>query len=96
GGDEGGVLKESGNSHWHNPNAGATDLIGFTALPGGYRDKQGSSALMGGLATFWTATEDVQLDKALYRAMSKDKVQIGRQWFDVNNAISVRCVKDSQ
>ena len=31
----GGILKETGTTHWNFPNTGATDEIGFTALPGG-------------------------------------------------------------
>jgi len=31
----GGMLKEIGTSHWNNPNLGASDIIGFAALPGG-------------------------------------------------------------
>ena len=33
----GGKLKEEGKTHWQNPNTGATNETGFTALPSGFR-----------------------------------------------------------
>jgi uncharacterized protein (TIGR02145 family) len=33
----GGKLKETNFAHWNNPNTGATNESGFTALPGGSR-----------------------------------------------------------
>jgi uncharacterized protein (TIGR02145 family) len=35
-------LRESGTTHWENPNAGATNESGFTALPGGWRQGYGA------------------------------------------------------
>ena len=39
--DEGGKLREVGYSSWSIPNEGATNQIGFTLLPGGYRGTEG-------------------------------------------------------
>ena len=44
----GGKLKQSGFLHWEEPNTGATDEIGFTALPSGWYDFTG---IFGGLGT---------------------------------------------
>ena len=55
--DEGGKLKEAGTTHWNSPNAGATNESGFTALPGGFRDFDGSFNNLGYNAAFWAAAE---------------------------------------
>lgn len=53
----GGKLKETSTSHWTDPNAGATNISGFTALPGGfcgwYPKVCDSLAFYG---YFWTST----------------------------------------
>ncbi len=38
----GGNMKETGFAHWDDPNRAATNLSGFTGLPGGYRYSVGS------------------------------------------------------
>jgi len=51
-------LKETGNANWNYPNTGATNISGFTALPGGYRSITDGNYISFGLrAVFWGSTE---------------------------------------
>ena len=52
----GGKLKETGTTHWVSPNTGATNETGFTALPGGGVESQGSFG-MGVTGYWWTGSE---------------------------------------
>jgi uncharacterized protein (TIGR02145 family) len=52
----GGKLKEIGISHWASPNVGATNEVGFTALPGGSRFPSGSFLEITLYGIFWTST----------------------------------------
>ena len=58
----GNKIKESGTSHWTNPNAGADNSTGFTALPGGARYNDGGFSAptipLGGNGFYWSSTED--------------------------------------
>jgi len=56
----GGKLKESGTAHWKDPNTGATNSSGFTALGGGARGIASSGGVFGDLtlnAYFWSSTD---------------------------------------
>jgi uncharacterized protein (TIGR02145 family) len=90
---EGGMLKAEGTLLWESPNAGATNITGFTALPGGYRSPTG---VYGGIKThagFWSSTGNTS-GKAIYRALHKDKDKVGRDFYDKGYGFSVRCVKN--
>ncbi|MBN1781029.1 fibrobacter succinogenes major paralogous domain-containing protein [bacterium] len=52
--NEGGQLKENGTGHWENPNTGATNESGFTALPAGFRNGFGDFVQLGEAAYFWS------------------------------------------
>ncbi len=60
GGDSiaGGKLKAEGLTFWEEPNTGATNESGITALPGGYRDNNGETILnIGKNCIWWSSTE---------------------------------------
>ena len=52
----GGNLKEAGTAHWLTPNLEGRDSTGFTALPGGRRNADGSFAEINSAGIFWTTT----------------------------------------
>lgn len=53
----GGKLKTIGTVNWQSPNTGATNEVGFSALPGGYRLYNGIFYSLGQFALFWSSTE---------------------------------------
>jgi|SRR5688572_4557915 len=89
----GGPMKEIGTTHWTTPNTGATNLSGFTSLPGGYRASNGTFYSISSYGKWWTSTED-----NTYGAWSRD---LGHSNDDLNRSISskvsgfsVRCLRD--
>ena len=55
----GGKLKETGTLHWEDPNAGATNASGFTALPSGiYGYPNTRFYSLGKNGFYWTTTSD--------------------------------------
>jgi uncharacterized protein (TIGR02145 family) len=91
----GGKLKESGLAHWLSPNLGATDSLGFNAIPGGYLNSEpdSTSSHTGKIATFWTAKAYCPT-RAWFRSLSYSDAGLGRFWYLYSGARSVRCVRD--
>ena len=50
-------MKETGTVHWVAPNTDATNEIGFSALPGGFRNEENNFMKMGTGSYFWSTTE---------------------------------------
>jgi len=53
----GGKLKETGTIHWADPNTGATNESGFTALPGGLRSYSGVFKNVGYYGYWWSSSQ---------------------------------------
>ena len=104
GGEEiaGGKLKEIGTTHWLEPNIGATNESGFTALPGNIRLNTGeftpssNTPYLGVFADFWTSSEFI-FNSMIYAShqviiFNFPGIQHGAD--DKAYGLSVRCVKD--
>lgn len=89
----GGKLKETGTSHWQSPNVGATNSVGFTAVPGGHRSSTGTFALQGLLGNYWTSTANGSV-AAWYRYLSYSEAVINTASGSKKNGYSVRCIRD--
>ncbi len=90
----GGKLKETGTTHWQSPNEGATNEIGFTALPGGGRHGNGIFYSIGELGVWWSSTE-YDISNAWDIAVINNSTLISSLALDKKNGYSVRCLKDN-
>ncbi|MCX6225350.1 MAG: PKD domain-containing protein [Bacteroidia bacterium] len=93
-GNVGGKLKEAGTSHWASPNYGATNSVGFSALPAGYRWYTDATFVATGAAFgIWTSTV-VSAGATYSRSVAYNTSGISRD-NDLNSyGMSVRCVKN--
>jgi uncharacterized protein (TIGR02145 family) len=86
----GGKLKEAGTEHWNSPNEGATNEVGFTALPGGCRDKDdGSFFKIGNGGHLWCSS-NYNLMRFMFYLY--DDVKVGGN--SEKYGYSVRCIRD--
>lgn len=91
----GGKLKENGTLHWTSPNTGATNEVGFTALPGGSRG--GSDAVFYDFlrfSYFWSST-NTSSTWGYVRRLDYSNIIVTRTTFLRRGGFSVRCVKDN-
>lgn len=96
GGDSiaGGRMKEAGFSHWLDPNTGATNSSGFTALPGGVRDEFGTFDYLGYIGGWWCSTES-DTSAAAYFAMFNNYAFLLKLGQNKVLGGSVRLMKDN-
>ncbi|MHC1774890.1 MAG: FISUMP domain-containing protein [Lentimicrobium sp.] len=95
GGEAGGMLKEEGFAHWLAPNTGATNLSGFTALPGGFRMNNGSFNSIKARASFWSSTEaQPSSPLAFYLYLTNSDATLYNYSNDKTYGFSVRCLKN--
>ncbi len=96
----GGMMKatgtiEDGTGLWNSPNKDATNLSGFSSVPGGARFDDGSCMVMGMHAIYWTSTE-YDATSVWFRILDYGIGGIYRDNSNVTKTqgLSVRCIMD--
>ena len=75
-------------------NAGATNrVVTLTALPGGYRNNNGTFNNIGNNGNWWSATEN-NATNAWNRNMNNNNSNVNRNNNNKEVGFSVRCVRD--
>jgi len=81
---------------WESPNTGATDEVGWTAFPGGFRDYMGYFGTIGTQGAFWTSTEggyDVAWSRNMYSYNTYLSLNSGTM---SGYGLSIRCLQDEK
>lgn len=93
----GGNLKETGTTHWNDPNTGATNTSGFAAVGGGWRQGQGIFDLLRQAGYWWTSTIDNSnsLNVAYYLFLENNStVAATFPGGSLTAGFSIRCIKN--
>jgi uncharacterized protein (TIGR02145 family) len=89
----GGKMKSVGTFYWSSQSAGTDNSSGFSALPGGYRIKDGSFNNLSNSAVFWRATE-VNANNAWSSRLEHNSDDVSRISYEKQLGASIRCLKD--
>lgn len=90
----GGMLKETGTTHWASPNTDASNETGFTALPEGERDADnGVFYSESQYAYFWTGDHNTDGSTRYWRMFYNNAAVIDG-YYSKSDGFSVRCVRD--
>jgi uncharacterized protein (TIGR02145 family) len=89
--------KLKATSGWNDIQVGrsgnGTDDFGFSALPGGFRDTDGSFIYAGDGGLWWSASE-YDASRAYYRDMHSSTDEANLRTYDKAIGFSIRCLQD--
>lgn len=89
----GGPMKEIGTTHWTTPNTGATNISGFTGLPGGLRFDAGTFTAIGTSGYWWSSTIS-DANYSWIRYLEHASGSLYRTSSPNRYGFSVRCLRD--
>ena len=84
---------EAGTGLWFSPNTSATNLTGFSGVPGGSRDASSAYSSIGSIGFWWSSSES-DLDNAWSRSLYGVSARVARSSGMKYTGYSVRCIKD--
>jgi uncharacterized protein (TIGR02145 family) len=89
----GGKMKSTGTQYWLSPNTDATNESGFSGLPGGYRNDDGTFSNVGYVGDWWSSTENLTYS-ARDRNLGYINGGVYRSVSPKDFGFSVRCLRD--
>jgi uncharacterized protein (TIGR02145 family) len=89
----GGKMKSTETIYWNSQSVGTDNSSGFSALPGGYRNSDGSFGNIRNSAFFWSATEYAN-NNAWLRNLYASNGNVYRYGSGKSLGASVRCLRD--
>jgi uncharacterized protein (TIGR02145 family) len=93
--EAGGKLKEKGLTHWLSPNYGASNISGFTARPGGWRNYDYGIFLdIGKFGYWWAASPVSEISSFSFGMGCADSGLEMYPGMENHSGNSVRCIKD--
>ena len=96
GGEEvaGGKMKSKGTLLWKSPNSEATNMIGFTGLPGGYYRSGWSFSGIGDVGTWWSSSEGSTTTAWCRYLYYYNGFANSFSFYNKLDGFSVRCLRD--
>jgi len=89
----GGKMKTTDTLYWRSPNTAATNESGFSGLPGGFRDYNGSFYNIGVYGSWWSSSEYITIN-AWIRFLDYYFGSVSRNYYSKVEGFSVRCLRD--
>ena len=90
----GGPLKATGATLWETPNTAATNASGFTGLPGGGIDGDGSSGHITQFGKFWSSSAGDAAELAIPYYFPYDNQGVGTDNYPYQGGLSIRCLQN--
>jgi uncharacterized protein (TIGR02145 family) len=92
----GGKMKSTGTTLWANPNTGATNESGFSAIPGGWRDISVDFSDIRNGAFWWSSSEyNLNTNSAILRYLYYNLNTLLNLNITKSDALSVRLIKNT-